>query len=54
MDEIADAVQRWRAEAIRHAADVGASVAALATSPLPVSPTIGTGSGTTGWRNATG
>ncbi|MFF3095196.1 glutamate--cysteine ligase [Streptomyces cyaneofuscatus] len=43
MSEIADAVQRWRAEAIRHAADVGASVAALATSPLPVSPTIGTG-----------
>lgn len=43
MDEIAEAVQRWRAEAIRHAADVGASVAALATSPLPVSPTIGTG-----------
>lgn len=43
MSEIADAVHRWRAEAIRHAADVGASVAALATSPLPVSPTIGTG-----------
>ncbi|MEU3264494.1 glutamate--cysteine ligase 2 [Streptomyces bacillaris] len=43
MAEIADAVHRWRAEAGRHAADVGASVAALATSPLPVSPTIGTG-----------
>lgn len=43
MGDIAEAVHRWRAEAIRHAEDVGASVAALATSPLPVSPTIGTG-----------
>ncbi|MFE2294686.1 glutamate--cysteine ligase [Streptomyces sp. NPDC059452] len=43
MDDIADAVHRWRAEAIRHAADAGASVAALATSPLPVSPRIGAG-----------
>ncbi|WP_258312399.1 glutamate-cysteine ligase family protein, partial [Streptomyces sp. ZEA17I] len=29
MAEIAEAVHRWRAEASRHAADVGASVAAL-------------------------
>ncbi|MFJ2027135.1 glutamate--cysteine ligase [Streptomyces sp. NPDC087897] len=43
MGELGTAVRRWRAEAIRHAADAGASVAALATSPLPVSPEIGTG-----------
>ncbi|MEV1048151.1 glutamate--cysteine ligase [Streptomyces sp. NPDC049916] len=43
MDEVAESVRRWRTEALRHAADAGTSVAALATSPLPVSPTIGTG-----------
>ncbi|MER6696425.1 glutamate--cysteine ligase [Streptomyces fimicarius] len=43
MGELADAVHRWRAEAVRHAADAGTSVVAMATSPLPVSPTIGTG-----------
>lgn len=43
MGELAASVHRWRAEAVRHATDAGASVAALATSPLPVSPTIGTG-----------
>ncbi|MFI1931247.1 glutamate--cysteine ligase [Streptomyces sp. NPDC020330] len=43
MDELAASVRRRRAAAERHASDVGASVVALATSPLPVSPKIGTG-----------
>ncbi|MFE6998479.1 glutamate--cysteine ligase [Streptomyces griseus] len=43
MEELAASVRRWRTEAVRHATEAGASVAALATSPLPVSPTIGTG-----------
>ncbi|MEU0098757.1 glutamate--cysteine ligase [Streptomyces sp. NPDC006267] len=43
MGELDASVRRWRGEAVRHAADAGASVAALATSPLPVSPKIGTG-----------
>ncbi|MEV6475079.1 glutamate--cysteine ligase [Streptomyces sp. NPDC051657] len=43
MAELAASVHRWRTEAIRHAAEAGASVVALATSPLPVSPKIGTG-----------
>ncbi len=43
MGELAESVHRWRGEAVRHAADAGASVVALATSPLPVSPKIGTG-----------
>ncbi|MEI7031206.1 glutamate--cysteine ligase [Streptomyces pratensis] len=43
MGELAASVHRWRAEAQRHAARAGASVVALATSPLPVSPTIGAG-----------
>ncbi|MET9803100.1 glutamate--cysteine ligase [Streptomyces sp. NPDC006368] len=43
MGELADEIRRWRAEAARHAEKLEASVAALATSPLPVSPTIGTG-----------
>ncbi|WP_228994642.1 glutamate--cysteine ligase [Streptomyces sp. DH8] len=43
MGELGASVRRWRAEAVRHAAEAGASVAALATSPLPVSPEIGTG-----------
>ncbi|MYV59743.1 YbdK family carboxylate-amine ligase [Streptomyces sp. SID4931] len=43
MGELAASVRRWRARAGRHAADAGASVVALATSPLPVSPKIGTG-----------
>ncbi|MFF1379777.1 glutamate--cysteine ligase [Streptomyces sp. NPDC058308] len=44
MDSLADEVVRWRADAARHAGDVGATVAALATSPLPVSPSVNTGS----------
>ncbi|MEU3188172.1 glutamate--cysteine ligase [Streptomyces sp. NPDC006923] len=40
MGELAAEIQRWRAEAGRHAGEVGAAVAALATSPLPVSPSI--------------
>ncbi|WP_409234549.1 glutamate--cysteine ligase [Streptomyces sp. PA5.6] len=44
MGDLADEVARWRADAARHAGDVGAAVAALATSPLPVSPAVNTGS----------
>ncbi|MFK4070149.1 glutamate--cysteine ligase [Streptomyces sp. NPDC029674] len=44
MESLADEIGRWRAEAARHAGDVGGAVAALATSPLPVSPSINTGS----------
>ncbi|MFD4628440.1 glutamate--cysteine ligase [Streptomyces sp. NPDC058284] len=44
MDSLTEEVVRWRADAARHAGDVGASVAALATSPLPVSPAVNTGS----------
>jgi carboxylate-amine ligase len=43
LGELAVSVQRRRADAVRHATEVGASVAALATSPLPVSPMIGAG-----------
>ncbi|MEU1117629.1 MULTISPECIES: glutamate--cysteine ligase [unclassified Streptomyces] len=43
MSDLADEVVRWRADAARHAGDVGAAVAALATSPLPVSPSVNTG-----------
>ncbi|MEU5657022.1 glutamate--cysteine ligase [Streptomyces sp. NPDC047737] len=43
MGELADEILRWRAEAANRAADAGAAVAALATSPLPVSPSIGEG-----------
>ncbi|MFH9134053.1 glutamate--cysteine ligase [Streptomyces sp. NPDC017524] len=43
MSELAASVQQWRTAAVRHASEVGASVVALGTSPLPVSPTIGTG-----------
>ncbi|MFD6276983.1 glutamate--cysteine ligase [Streptomyces sp. NPDC060209] len=41
MGDLAEEIRRWRAEAARSAADAGAAVAALATSPLPVSPSIG-------------
>ncbi|MFF3641157.1 glutamate--cysteine ligase [Streptomyces sp. NPDC002564] len=44
MDSLTEEVVRWRADAARHAGDVGAAVAALATSPLPVSPAVNTGS----------
>ncbi|TXS74246.1 glutamate--cysteine ligase [Streptomyces sp. sk2.1] len=43
MHELADEVRRWRAEAAQSAARAGAAVAALATSPLPVSPSVGEG-----------
>lgn len=43
MQDIAEEIQSWRAEAARHAEGVGGSVVALATSPLPVSPSIGFG-----------
>ncbi|OEJ28384.1 carboxylate--amine ligase [Streptomyces agglomeratus] len=43
MGDLAEEIRRWRAEAARHAEDVGAAVVALATSPLPVSPVIGSG-----------
>ncbi|MEE1753200.1 glutamate--cysteine ligase 2 [Streptomyces sp. SP18CS02] len=42
MGDLAEEIRRWRSEAARHAEGLGASVAALATSPLPVSPSIGT------------
>ncbi|MFD4033346.1 glutamate--cysteine ligase [Streptomyces sp. NPDC058637] len=41
MRELAEEILRSRAEAARNAAQAGAAVVALATSPLPVSPAIG-------------
>ncbi|MFG2628175.1 glutamate--cysteine ligase [Streptomyces sp. NPDC048473] len=43
MSELGSEIRRRRAEAAGRAADLGAAVAALATSPLPVSPTVGKG-----------
>ncbi|GHE69124.1 putative glutamate--cysteine ligase 2 [Streptomyces longispororuber] len=43
MGRLAAEIVRWRAEAARHAGDLGASVAALATSPLPASPSVNVG-----------
>lgn len=43
MRELADEILRSRAEAAKSAAQAGAAVAALATTPLPVSPSIGRG-----------
>ncbi|WP_326701161.1 glutamate--cysteine ligase [Streptomyces sp. NBC_01754] len=43
MSELREEILGWRAEAAASAAEAGAAVAALATSPLPVRPTIGTG-----------
>ncbi|MFF7213066.1 glutamate-cysteine ligase family protein, partial [Streptomyces sp. NPDC008238] len=40
MEDLAAEVVRWRAAAARHAERSGAAVAALATSPLPVSPSL--------------
>ncbi|URN17456.1 MULTISPECIES: glutamate--cysteine ligase [Streptomyces] len=40
MGEVAAEIERCRAEAARLAAEAGAAVAALATSPLPVAPAI--------------
>ncbi|WP_367325466.1 glutamate--cysteine ligase [Streptomyces sp. HUAS ZL42] len=41
MAELGAEIVRCRKEAARHAAETGCAVAALATSPLPVSPAIG-------------
>ncbi|WP_432138098.1 MULTISPECIES: glutamate--cysteine ligase 2 [unclassified Streptomyces] len=41
MDELAAEIVRCRAEAARHAGEAGCAVAALATSPLPVRPSVG-------------
>ncbi|MFJ5551149.1 glutamate--cysteine ligase [Streptomyces sp. NPDC093225] len=43
MGELAEEIVRWRAQAARHAAEAGAAVAALATSPLPVTPSTSPG-----------
>ncbi|MFE5614597.1 glutamate--cysteine ligase [Streptomyces sp. NPDC056524] len=43
MGELQDEITRIRAEAARHAAQSGAMVAALATSPLPVRPSLSAG-----------
>ncbi|MDX2642303.1 glutamate--cysteine ligase [Streptomyces sp. PA03-1a] len=43
MQDLAAEIVRWRAEAARHAEESGGAVAALATSPLPVSPQLSTG-----------
>ncbi|MET9497931.1 glutamate--cysteine ligase [Streptomyces sp. NPDC006552] len=43
MTDLAREIVQWRAQAARHARTLGAEIAALATSPLPVSPTVGTG-----------
>ncbi|MDH6224404.1 YbdK family carboxylate-amine ligase [Streptomyces sp. MJP52] len=40
--KLQEEIVRWRADAARHAAGTGAAVAALATSPLPVSPKVST------------
>ncbi|MFB7597784.1 glutamate--cysteine ligase [Streptomyces sp. NPDC056160] len=40
MAELGAEIARCRKEAARHAGEIGCAVAALATSPLPVSPTI--------------
>ncbi|MET9393083.1 glutamate--cysteine ligase [Streptomyces sp. NPDC006624] len=41
MESLRAEIVRCRKEAARHAGDIGCTVAALATSPLPVSPAIG-------------
>ncbi|MCP3820006.1 glutamate--cysteine ligase [Streptomyces sp. A3M-1-3] len=43
MGELAAEIARWRAEAAGHAGELGAAVAALATSPLPAGPAISSG-----------
>ncbi|MGW0531161.1 glutamate--cysteine ligase 2 [Streptomyces sp. NPDC003032] len=43
MDSLTEEIVRWRSEADRHAGDLGAAVVALATSPLPVSPSLNVG-----------
>ncbi|MGC5040515.1 glutamate--cysteine ligase 2 [Streptomyces sp. DT190] len=41
MEELHAEIVRCRKEAARHAGEIGCTVAALATSPLPVSPAVG-------------
>ncbi|MEV5434272.1 glutamate--cysteine ligase [Streptomyces sp. NPDC052701] len=41
MESLRAEIGRCRKEAARHAGDIGCTVAALATSPLPVSPSVG-------------
>ncbi|WAZ19327.1 glutamate--cysteine ligase [Streptomyces cinnabarinus] len=41
MDDLGREIVRCRKEAARHAGELGCAVAALATSPLPVSPSVG-------------
>ncbi|MFD7137076.1 glutamate--cysteine ligase [Streptomyces sp. NPDC059894] len=41
MDELGEEIVRIRGEAARHAGEIGCTVAALATSPLPVRPSVG-------------
>jgi carboxylate-amine ligase len=43
MEELRAEIVRCRKEAARHAGEIGCTVAALATSPLPVSPSVGVG-----------
>ncbi|MFD3547231.1 glutamate--cysteine ligase [Streptomyces sp. NPDC058655] len=43
MGELLEEIVRWRAEAARHAASADTRVAALATSPLPVRPSLSNG-----------
>lgn len=43
MAELGAEIVRCRKEAARHAGELGCAVAALATSPLPVSPSVGVG-----------
>ncbi|MFD0313011.1 glutamate--cysteine ligase 2 [Streptomyces flavalbus] len=43
MADLGAEIVRCRAEAARHAGEIGCAVAALATSPLPVSPAVGAG-----------
>ncbi|MEU6376094.1 glutamate--cysteine ligase [Streptomyces sp. NPDC046909] len=43
MAELAAEIVRCRKEAARHAGEIGCAVAALATSPLPVSPSVNVG-----------
>ncbi len=40
MAALAEEIVRWRKEAARHAGGIGSAVAALATSPLPASPSL--------------
>ncbi|MFI8187075.1 glutamate--cysteine ligase [Actinacidiphila glaucinigra] len=43
MEDLVEEIVRWRGEARRQAEELGATVAALATSPLPVHPSLSTG-----------